>query len=59
MFSQSTHIVVSGRSAGGVAAFHWTNYIKAKAVKAKVWSLIDSGIFLDYYNVKIGRHIYK
>ena len=48
LFSEATEIVVTGQSAGGLATFLWTNYIAKRAPKtAKVWSLPDSGIFLD------------
>jgi hypothetical protein len=48
LFSESTEIVVTGQSAGGLAAFLWPNYIASRAPKAaKVRSLPDSGIFLD------------
>lgn len=47
LFSAS-EIAVTGQSAGGLATFLWTNYIVARASKTtKVWSVPDSGIFLD------------
>jgi hypothetical protein len=51
MFSEATDIVVSGGSAGGLAAYMWTNYVFDNAKKAKVLLLSDSGIFLDAMNV--------
>jgi hypothetical protein len=47
LFSEATHVVVSGCSAGGLAVFLWTNYIKDRVNKGKVWAIPDSGIFLD------------
>lgn len=48
LFSDAKEIVVTGQSAGGLATFLWTNYIASRADKtAKVWSIPDSGIFLD------------
>lgn len=59
LFSEATHIVIGGNSAGGLAAFTWANYIKERAKVAKVWAFPDSGIFLDSVNVTSGRHDYK
>lgn len=52
-------MVVGGYSAGGLAAFTWTNYVRERVKVGKVWSLPDSGIFLDAANVTSGRHDYK
>ena len=60
MFSQATDIVVTGESAGGLATFSWTNYIADRAQKtAKVWSIPDSGIFLDQANYMSQEHRYR
>ena len=59
LFSGSTDILVSGCSAGGLAAFTWTNYIASKAPKAKVYSVPDSGIFLDKPNVRTNVSNYR
>jgi len=51
---------VGGDSAGGLATYLWTNYVLDKANKnAKVWSLPDSGIFLDSINIKTNQPSYK
>lgn len=47
IFSQSEQIIVTGGSAGGLAAFMWTDYVKAKAPSSNVFCIPDSGIFLD------------
>ena len=59
LFSKVENILVSGGSAGGLAAFLWTNYVKDNAKVAKVWSAPDSGIFLDYTNVQTKDHFYR
>ena len=44
-----THLVISGESAGALAAFQWTNYLQEKITNAtRLWSLPDSGIFIDF-----------
>ena len=50
IFKAATHIVVSGESAGGLAAFMWSNYIADRATTSKVWAVPDSGIFLNEEN---------
>lgn len=59
IFSEATHVVVGGDSAGGLAVFLWTNYIKDRVKNGRVWALPDSGIFLDSINVATGKHDYK
>jgi O-palmitoleoyl-L-serine hydrolase len=59
LFSKATEIVVTGQSAGGLATFLWTNYIAARAPTAKVWSLPDSGIFLDSMDYASKQHSYR
>ena len=60
LFSEATEIVVTGQSAGGLATFLWTNYIAKRAPKtAKVWSLPDSGIFLDQPSFVSQKNEYK
>lgn len=59
LFSKATEIVVTGQSAGGLATFLWTNYIASRAPAAKVWSLPDSGIFLDSMNYANKQHSYR
>lgn len=60
LFSAATEIVVTGQSAGGLATFLWTNYIASRAPKtAKVWSLPDSGIFLDSTHYTAKQNTYR
>ena len=60
LFSQATEIVVTGQSAGGLATFMWSNYIKNRALNTtKVWAIPDSGIFLDSLNYNGRRPHYK
>lgn len=60
LFSEATEIVVTGQSAGGLATFLWTNYITDKAPsEARIWSVPDSGIFLDSGNYLNKQHNYR
>ena len=60
VFSEATDIVITGQSAGGLATFLWTNHIADLAPKgAKVWSVPDSGIFLDSGNYLSKQHNYR
>lgn len=60
IFSAATDIIVTGQSAGGLATFSWTNYIKSRAAAStRVISLPDSGIFLDSTNFVTGRNEYS
>lgn len=60
LFSGAIEIVVTGQSAGGLATFLWSNYIADRSQKtAKVWSLPDSGIFLDSTNFKSKTNSYR
>jgi len=59
LFSEATHVVVGGDSAGGLAVFLWTNYIKERVKVGKVWAIPDSGIFLDSINTRTGKPEYK
>lgn len=51
--------MVSGGSAGGLAAFLWVDYVKSKAKSASVHGVPDSGIFLDSINLKTQNHTYR
>jgi malic enzyme len=59
LFSEVTHVVVGGGSAGGLAAFLWADFIKERVKNGKVWALPDSGIFLNRMNVNSGKYTYK
>lgn len=59
LFSGVSQIIVGGDSAGGLATYLWTNYIADMAKNAKVWSLPDSGIFLDSINIRTKQPSYK
>lgn len=44
-------IIVSGKSAGGIATYLYSDLFYEKTVKAKVFAVPDSGLFLtDYYS---------
>jgi len=49
---------VTGGSAGGLAAFHWGEHVK-RLSRGLVWTVPDSGIFLDSANVKTGQYAYR
>ena len=57
LLTKAKKIVVSGGSAGGLATFLWTNYIKDNSV-AEVYSIPDSGIFLNQPDTT-GAHSYE
>jgi hypothetical protein len=57
---QVTELVISGESAGGLATFHWTNYLQSKvAVTTKFWSIPDSGVFIDAENILTKKNTYR
>lgn len=42
--------MVTGGSAGGLAAFTWADYIRNRSHHKNVYSIPDSGIFLNSIN---------
>lgn len=51
-------IIVSGKSAGGIATYLYSDYFYEKAIKAQVYSVPDSGLFLtDYYSPIAGTKV--
>jgi hypothetical protein len=40
---------VTGVSAGGIATYMYSNLFESKAIKAKVYAIPDSGLFLTDY----------
>ena len=42
-------IVITGVSAGGIATYLWSNHVHDRAIKAKVFAMPDSGLFLTNY----------
>lgn len=60
MFSTATEVIITGQSAGGLSVFYWSNYIANRVLKtAKVRSIADSGIFLDFPNLYTGVKEYS
>lgn len=51
--------MVTGISAGGLAAFTWADYIRDKSTSKNVYSAPDSGIFLDSPNFFTKQHEYR
>jgi hypothetical protein len=48
--------VITGVSAGGIATFLYSNLFYEKAIKATVYSIPDSGLFLtDYLSPLTGK----
>lgn len=47
--------MVSGGSAGAVAAFMWVNYVWERAFVKNVYAVPDEGIFMDFINYHTGR----
>jgi hypothetical protein len=58
IFNEGTEILVSGCSAGGLAAYTWTNYIYSRS-KGTVRAAPDSGMFLDSMNVALKAYEYR
>lgn len=42
-------IVITGVSAGGIATYLWSNHVLSNTIKAKVYAMPDSGLFLTNY----------
>ncbi len=59
LFSKASQVIVSGSSAGGLAAFTWANYVGERVKNGKVWAIPDAGIFMDSYNHKLNKPAYK
>ena len=59
LFSKSTEILVTGLSAGGLASFIWTDYIREKSASKNVYCAPDSGLFLDSANFHSKQHEYR
>lgn len=52
--------MISGESAGGLATFHWTNYLQTKVSRTtKFWSIPDSGVFVDASNILTKVNSYR
>lgn len=48
-FKNAQQVIVTGSSAGGIATFLWTNYVRDLiSNSSNVISIIDSGIFLSF-----------
>lgn len=46
--SKAEIVIVSGCSAGGIAAYFWVDYIRSKLpASVVVYGIPDSGIFID------------
>jgi len=61
-FNSVEQVVVSGQSAGGLATYLWTEYVREfvkKLIVFDVWSLPDSGIFLNQMNYNTKKYDYK
>lgn len=59
LFSNSTEIMVTGGSAGGLATFIWADYIREKTRHTNVYAVPDSGIFLDSASFTTKNHEYS
>lgn len=52
--------MLTGESAGGLATFHWTNYVASRVAKeTKFWSIPDSGVFMDETNIITKQNSYR
>lgn len=50
--------MVSGGSAGGVAALTWVDYIRNRSSHKNVYGVPDSGIFLDAAEIKSKKNAF-
>lgn len=49
-------VLMTGVSAGGIATYHWSNYLYDRSINKKVVAMPDSGLFvIDYINPFTGR----
>ena len=58
IFNEGAEILLTGCSAGGLAAYTWANYIYSRA-KGKVVAAPDSGLFLDSINFQTKNYEYR
>lgn len=59
MFSKAEKVVISGESAGGLAATMWTNYLADRVKSGKVYSIVDAGVFYDSPNIVTKTNLYR
>jgi hypothetical protein len=52
IFTKAEKIVLAGNTAGGIAVFHWANYLAEQVKTGKVWAISSNGIFYDSQNMK-------
>lgn len=52
-------MVITGESAGGLAAAMWTNYLVERVKNGKVYSFVDAGVFYDSPNLNTKTNLYK
>ena len=45
-FYNKDTIVITGKSAGGIATFFWANYLFENSKSSKVYAIPDSGLFI-------------
>lgn len=45
----SDSIILTGESAGGMAAYLWSNYLYEKSVTKKLYTVPDSGLYINKY----------
>ena len=54
--SSATEVFLTGCSAGGLATFYWTNYVRSILPKTTFMAAApDSGLFLDFPNYGYGE----
>ncbi len=59
VFSNATDILITGQSAGGVAALHWSNeIIKRSSKNTKIRIFSDSSLYIDNILYENGSYIY-
>lgn len=59
LFSKANEILVTGGSAGGLAAFTWVDYVRNRSISKNVYAVPDAGVFLDFPNFYSKKNEYR
>ena len=58
-FVNAEKVVFSGASAGGIATFHWTNYVRDLLKNPEVlYTIPDSGVFMNIKSPVNGQYVF-
>jgi hypothetical protein len=59
IFTKAERVVISGGSAGGLAATMWANYLAEKVQKGNVYCVADATVFYDSLNLQTKTNLFK